>query len=382
MHSCSSLLVLFLIAASNLSSWARPVNSSKVELCDYILCKLPDCRCAGTDIPGDDLNATSIPQIITISFDDAFRALDYENYYKPVFGGRKNPNGCQIGLTYFVANQYTDYALMEHSYSVDHAEFADHSVTHRTPSTWWKDATEGDLSDEINDQKSIMERWGGIPEDEVKGFRVPFLATSENEICALHKSNFTYEASMSTFELYWPFTLDYKSPICNSPATCPEYSYPGLWLVPIQFLKQPGGFICGMLDSCTIPVTKDDWVDFLWDNFNSHYQSNRAPFGLYSHAAWFYWSPVRAEAMKEFLDKVLALDDVYIVTHSQMLDWVRNPTATSEIEEFEPWKCPDRPAPSCDYKNPTCNTFLNNFPFRSCSSCPSTLPTIDNPEGQ
>ena len=352
-------------------------TSNPAQPCDTINCQLPNCRCASTNVPGG-LNPQSIPQIITISFDDAFRVIDYNNYYKPIFGNRLNPNNCPIGITYFVSHFNTDYALMETAYALDRAEFADHSVTHRTPSSWWTSATEQQWTSEINDQKDIMELWGGIPQNEVKGFRAPYLATSENELKVLHDNAFSYEASMSTDENYWPFTLDYKSPICNSPSTCPVNSYPGLWLVPVKQLQQSNGVRCVMLDACTVPITKQDWLDFLWENFNSHYNTNRSPFNLYSHAAWFYISTARVEAMNEFLDEVLALGDVYVVTQSQMLHWVRNPVPSSTVANFEPWKCPSRQAPRCDYQNPTCNTLQ----FKSCSSCPNTYPTIGNPEGK
>ena len=362
---------------------ANPLRnvSDPAQPCDETKCQLPMCRCASTDIPGG-LDPKSMPQIVTISFDDGFRAQDYNTFYKPVFGSRKNPNGCPIGITYFVSNNYSDYALMETVYATGGAEFADHSVTHRSPTTWWKEASSEEWGHEINDQRSIMELWGGIPKDNVKGFRAPFLVTSETEAQVLHDSGFEYEASMGTDTHYWPFTLDYKSPICIDPATCPENSYPGLWLVPVVLYNQSNGPSCPMLDGCTVPVTKQDWLDFLWENFNAHFNGNRSPFGLYSHITWFYLSEVRAEAMNEFLDKLLSMDDVYIVTHSQMLDWVKNPTSLSGIAEFEPWKCPDRPAPRCDAQNPTCNTVFDNVQFKSCSPCPQEYPTYGNPEGK
>lgn len=349
--------------------------------CDETKCKLPLCRCANTNIPGG-LDPKQTPQIITINFDDGFRDLDYQTYYKPIFTNRKNPNGCQVGLTYFVSHNYTDYALMEHVYSNDGAEFADHSVTHRSPTTWWEDATEEEWSHEINDQRSILELWGGMGKDEVRGFRSPFLVTSETELKVLHESSFLYEASMGTTTNYWPFTLDYESPICISPATCPKNAYPGLWLVPIALYKQSNGNYCAMLDACTTPITEEDWFNFLMENFNAHYDYNRSPFGIYSHSAWFYISDVRAKAMEAFLDKVLAFEDVYIVTQSQMLDWVSQPVALDKIKDFDSWKCPPRPAPRCDYMQPTCQKMYEDKYFKSCSSCPNNYPSYGNPEGK
>ena len=361
---------------------AKPLYnvSDPAQPCDETKCQPPICRCASTDIPGG-LDPKSIPQTIMISFDDGFRREDYDTYYKPVFGDRRNPNGCPIGLTYFVSNSFSDYALMEGVYANEGAEFADHTVTHRTPISWWEEATEDEWSHEINDQRTIMELWGGIPKDKVKGFRSPYLVTSETEIKVLHDSAFSYEASMGTDTYYWPYTLGYKSPICIEPATCPVNSYPGLWLVPVALYKQSNGVQCAMLDACTVPVTKEDWLDFLWENFNAHYNGNRSPFGLYSHVTWFYISDTRVEAMNDFLEQVLTMEDVYVVTHTQMLDWVKDPVPFSRIVDFDPWKCPERPPPRCDYQNPTCSTMFDNIQFKSCSECPKNHPTYGNPEG-
>lgn len=320
------------------------------------------------------------------SFDDGLRDIDYKDFFSPIFHGRKNPNGCPIGLTYFVSHRYTDYTLVEHAFSVDGAEIADHSVTHRTPNTWWLNATEEQWTHEAADQQSILNLWGNIKKEEIRGFRSPFLATSETELMVLHKSKFLYEASMVTSTNYWPFTLDYKSPICNSPATCPVNAYPGLWLVPNTVYNQSSGYPCSMLDACTGPTTEDDWISFFEENFNAHYNTNRSPFGVYSHSAWFYGAQpqARVSALKKFLDKVASMSDVYIVTHIQMLDWVRSPTPLTKLSDFAPWKCPPRPAPRCDVGSPKCDhTYQTDERLITCSSpCPHNYPGYGNPDGK
>lgn len=380
----AKMKLLGLILSSFLITQISVKSSQAVNPCDPAKCKLPDCRCASTEIPGG-LSPEQTPQILTISYDDALRVQDYVSYYSKVFAERKNPNGCPVSLTYFVSHNYTDYSLVEDLYYNGSYEMADHSVDHREPTTWWKNATLEEWTQEIVDQRDILMKWGNIPNNTIKGFRAPFLVTSENELEALYLSNFTYEASMGTRDMYWPFTLDYKSPICADPATCPDKSYPGLWLVPNILYEQKDGSICAMLDACTYPKSEQDWLDFFMDNFNGHYK-NRAPFGIYAHSAWFYFGSERAAALNAFLDKVLAMDNVYIVTHSQLLDWVRNPTPLDKIKDFAPWQCPKRPSPRCSYEQPGCQksysvgTAQRNF--RTCTTpCPPNYPQYGNPYG-
>lgn len=387
-----ALVILLLLTLSLHKVTARSVEPLVVSLskavwdpaqpCDESQCKLPNCRCAGTDIPGG-IPVNETPQIVMISFDDAVRVIDYKSYYSKVFNERKNPNGCPIGLTLFVSHNYTDYALVEDLYYSSAYEIADHSVTHREPVEWWNDANYDEWTHEIMDQKTILNKWGNVPLDSIQGFRGPFLVTSETELKVLHDNKFSYDASMGSPTPYWPFTLDYKSPMCISPATCPTESYPGLWIVPNLVYRQKSGFPCAMLDACTDPKTEQDWINFFMDNFNAHYNGNRSPFNIYSHSAWFFLGPERASAYNAFLDKIASMKDVYVVTHSQMLDWVRSPTPLSKIADFEPWHCPAHPAPSCSYQSPMCHkVYSDQSQLSTCTTpCPPNYPQYGNPAG-
>ena len=357
----------------------RSVISGPAQPCDPNQCKLPDCRCAGEDIPGG-LNPSSTPQIVLFSFDDGLRRQDYDGFYSKLFNGRKNPNGCQIGLTFFVSHYYTDYALLEDISTLYGYEIADHTVDHNTSS----ETTEEEWTGEIMEMKEILIKWGDVPSGFVVGFRAPFLATNEAEIEVLYNNNFLYEASMSTDTMYWPFTLDYKSPLCDAPATCPTNAYPGLWIVPVINLQQKSGYPCDMLDACTDPQSAQDWIDLLTDNFNAHYNGNRAPMGIYAHSAWFYGGPGRDTILSAFLDKLAAMPDVYVVTHTQMLDWVRNPTPLDQIQSFQPWSCPPRPQPRCDYHSPGCYKWYadSGYTLSTCTTpCPPKFPQYGDPDG-
>lgn len=54
------------------------------------------------------------------------------------------------------------------------------------------------------------------------------------------------------------------------------------------------------------------------------YNDNKAPFGLNMHAAWFFFDDY-LKAADTFIKKLLEMDDVYIVSVAQALDWMRYP---------------------------------------------------------
>lgn len=72
---------------------------------------------------------------------------------------------------------------------------------------------------------------------------------------------------------------------------CPTRAFPGLWEVPINPLWNEVN-TCHHADQCVFPSASDDddidaIVDFLKENFDRHYNTNRAPFQLNFHVTWF-----------------------------------------------------------------------------------------------
>lgn len=64
----------------------------------------------------------------------------------------------------------------------------------------------------------------------------------------------------------------------------------------------------------------------------------RAPFGLFYHSNWFK-QPHNKEGFIKFLDTITAMNDVWIVTNWQALQWMRDPTPLSRINSFQPFQC-------------------------------------------
>ncbi|KAG8230136.1 hypothetical protein J437_LFUL010628 [Ladona fulva] len=110
--------------------------------------------------------------------------------------------------------------------------------------------------------------------------------------------------------------------------------------VPAQF-GLPPGYRCAMVDSCPHHLTGKEIYNALIHNFHRHYDTNRAPFGLYFHTTWFK-KPEFLAAFQKFLDEMGKRPDVWFVTNWQAVQWMRNPVPLGQVEQFEPWGCKKR----------------------------------------
>lgn len=70
-------------------------SAQDAKPCDDKICKLPDCFCSGTKIPGG-LDAKQVPQMVMITFDDSVNVQNFKFYEMLLnngFSAKKNPNG-------------------------------------------------------------------------------------------------------------------------------------------------------------------------------------------------------------------------------------------------------------------------------------------------
>ncbi|PFX27397.1 uncharacterized protein LOC111327624 [Stylophora pistillata] len=354
--------------------------------CSPDICKPPDCRCSGTDIPGN-LPPAKVPQMVMLTFDDAVNN-QVDGYYKELFkdGKLKNPNDCNAMATFFVSHEYTEYQMVQALYHNRH-EIADHTISHRIPSSWWKSANYSQLTDEIAGQREILRKWGQVEADDVVGFRVPFLQLGGNTMFqVLYDNKFLYDSSMPTQRYMdppmWPYTLNYRSTQeCVIPP-CPTDSFPGLWEVPMIDYNDSRGNPCNMIDGCYPPANAQEAYDLLLTNFERHYTTNRAPFPMFMHAKWFAEYPYTMSAMKQFLQDILARGDVWMIGIKQVIEWIKSPTSLDDIENFAPWKCdPPSPPPACATTN-VCG-FPNDphYLYTCTRPCPAHYPWVGNPDG-
>lgn len=109
---------------------------------------------------------------------------------------------------------------------------------------------------------------------------------------------------------------------------------------------------------------KNCWLTFVVCIF-------RAPFGLFYHAAWFT-QPHHKEGFIKFLDTINSMNDVWIVTNWQALQWVRDPTPLSRMNSFQPFHCNYQDRPKRCNNPKVCNLWHKSGVryMRTCQPCP------------
>ncbi|CAK1603242.1 unnamed protein product [Parnassius mnemosyne] len=375
-------------------------DPNRAPPCDPSQCVLPDCFCSedGTVIPGD-LPAKDVPQMITITFDDAINNNNIE-LYKEIFNGkRKNPNGCDIKATFFVSHKYTNYSAVQETHRKGH-EIAVHSITHNDDERFWSNATVDDWGKEMAGMRVIIEKFANITDNSVVGVRAPYLRVGgNNQFTMMEEQAFLYDSTITaplSNPPLWPYTMYFRMPHrCHGNLqSCPTRSH-AVWEMVMNELDRredpnndeylPG---CAMVDSCSNILSGDQFYNFLNHNFDRHYDQNRAPLGLYFHAAWLKNNPEYLEAFLYWIDEILqSHNDVYFVTMTQVIQWIQNPRTITEAKNFEPWreKCSVEGIPAC-WVPISCKLTSKEVPgetinLQTCVRCPANYPWLNDPIG-
>lgn len=304
--------------------------------CDVAVCTLPDCHCASTQPPGG-LTPAEVPQFLMVTFDDAIHGYT-EELISAFMSGLTNPNGRLVPMTYFTNVQYTVPEVARGLYVAGH-ELANHTATHTTSAntdleTW---------RTELATLTAFLVHEVGMREEEIVGFRAPFLETNQAMWEALEEFGFLYESSIpeqlttppivsTGLDAYvWPHTLDYGAASSCLANACPTHPIPGLWTIPMWQWEGEDGFPHGVMDPAT--SSPDLLHEVLTFNFQQHYSGNRAPLGLYLHAGQSAF-PGRPEALRAFLEGALAKPNVWLITMRGLIEWMRAPVPASEIADW------------------------------------------------
>ncbi|XP_018322153.1 uncharacterized protein LOC108734891 isoform X2 [Agrilus planipennis] len=367
-------------------------NPNLATPCDTTMCRLPDCYCSkdGTSIPGH-MNSDNIPQMITLTFDDAITFDNIEIISKIFKSHRRNPNACPIKATFFVSHYNNNYFLTQKVWNNGH-EMAIHSITHRSAKEWWLyNATVEDWFDEMVGQANIMHKYSKIHMADIRGLRAPFLNLGWNrQFLMMKEFGFIYDSSViapSSSKPLWPYTLDFAIPhTCkDNDGNCPTNAFPGIWELVINPF-QVGQSSCSLPYACPYFTTADEFYTALVYNFKKHYTTNRAPFRISLQASWVKKHGV-VQVIERFIDEVLRLPNVWFVTNWQLIEWMKQPTPIEKLHSFKQWQCQRKVTSldkACDQPI-ACKLYSNFFNKQkylyTCQECPKVYPWFRNEFG-
>jgi len=378
-------------------------DPNRADECNPSLCSLPQCYCSvsGKDIPGG-MDPMQVPQMIMLTFDDAINNNNWEIFDQMFDGRLKNPNGCDVKATFFVSHQYNNYSMVQELHRRGH-EMAVHSITHDNEESYWDAGNESVWSAEMGGARDMLTRWGNVPADDIFGSRAPLLRLGGNrQFSALENEGFVYDSSMVaplSNPPYWPYPLAFSAPHrCHGNfQKCPTRSHSIMEMVMNEFdpREEPADEDeeisgCVMLDSCSGYIrTPDNLYNVLTHNFIRHYEQNRAPMGMFLHAAWLKKQPEMLDALLFWLDEVLSTyDNVYLLTMSQVLAWMQSPVPSTRATQFGMWKqkCSSldtedtcQASNNCALSNPQLGGVRKRL--QTCNSCPSFYPWLNDVQG-
>jgi len=290
------------------------------------------CHCASHITPGG-LRPEDTPQFIVITNDDAITVTTMPVIVN-IVDKYANRNGCPVPATWYISVNYTDPALVQEVYMKGH-EIATHTMNHVTlPGI-----------DEIVGAKLWLNQTARVPLEKIKGFRAPFLVHNLEQRAMLQQNGFTFDSSIP--EVYptptspaanqklWPYSMNFGLPqschLGTGPCSLNE-TLPGLWEFPMWAIQDDTNKVITTMDP------PGDLFEAYKREFNRSYTGNRAPLGVYVHAAWLM-DPTRADALTNFIRYAIQFENVFFATVSDVISWIKNPVSAEEYAKTRPVSC-------------------------------------------
>jgi len=354
--------------------------------CDPNSCKPPSCTCASPSPPGG-IDPKDAPQFVILSYDDAVNGDTFPITNK-MYKGLAHSNGCPVVATHFVQNLYTNYHLVQQLYAQGD-EIALHTFAH----------TEKASQNEIDSGRKAINAFAGIPKNDIKGFRAPFLSYDDSLIQTVQNLGLTYDSSAPTVieNASWPYTLDngfYDDVDCQTNKVCGAMSpHNGLWEIPLYSTFYPNNVPPVSMDQ---DYNNGKLLDILKDNFNYRYNGNRQPMAIAVHAVHCIEPEAKVNLYRDFIKWAIGKKDVYFVTYSQLIEYMKNPVKASDLSGHPAISCDKFSTVVVDNDTEICDGVDNNGDgnidegliescnfstafFNTCFGCPSSIPSIENP---
>ncbi|CAL1532069.1 unnamed protein product [Lymnaea stagnalis] len=144
--------------------------------------------------------------------------------------------------------------------------------------------------------------------------------------------------------------MDFPIPPDRCPnGPCPTEKFPGLWAIPLNSWKTTdGSSYCSMIDACVVAdpaddvaTTKEKYLQYFRKNFYEDFYPRKVPIEVFTHSALFLRNPGSFDALKDFLLEINKLKNVWILTPSQVIDWMQRPVSNNDVTNgaISSWNC-------------------------------------------
>ncbi|RMZ52160.1 hypothetical protein APUTEX25_001550, partial [Auxenochlorella protothecoides] len=281
-----------------------------------------NCKCGTSGIPGG-LDASVVPQFIVLTTDDAV-TLKTKASLLQITDNHVNDNGCAMPATWFAPVDNTSVSLVQQLFVKGH-EIATQTMS----------GTSVASLEEIVGAKTWYNQTAKLPMEKIQGFRAPYLAFSPEQRAILSNNGFRYDSSIlesfpsttspSATNLLWPYTMDHGIPqVCTTGVCSSDEVYAGLWEFPVWDTQNSDASLAGTMNP------QGDLYSLYKLALDNRRSGNRAPLGVYVTAAWLEAEPERLTQLNAFFDYAAALPYTWLVTISQVLDWINDPTVATK----------------------------------------------------
>ncbi|KAF5291272.1 hypothetical protein FQR65_LT11450 [Abscondita terminalis] len=321
-------------------------------------CKLiNDCACESSNSP---IEQNLTPQFVTLVFNDLVLASNYDEYYSKFFLDRKNPDGNPITASFYVLPENSDCDIVNKLYNNGY----DINLSIKSACS-----SEEQIRQNIEKMRKNVSKIANVSIDDIIGIKSRLFGDATFGAYQDVKMSYDNSYVVSYRSRTFPFTLEYKSSLGLLE------SYPHFWVLPMINFIGEAGRECNSLFSCQIQGTTSEIVQWLFDQFNQSYNTNRAPITILLNTIWFLATPNSEEAFALFLDRLASYKDVFLVGHSEVLRWSRNPVPSDVYEtNFKRRSRSCTPA-NCIYFIPELNESKS---ARICGTCPLHYPWLEN----
>lgn len=322
-------------------------------------CQPPDCICPSTTPPGQ-IDRDETPQFVILYTDELMTEATFSRIVE-LTKTHKNLNGCYIPITWYIRSEHSNADMIRNAYN----RYYEIAITAA--------AEGGDIQSQITKARDWLVQSAQIPAQQIIGFRAPKWSNAIGSRSILREIGFKYDHSIlesvqNPGERHWPYTMDFGvAEDCSDPdIMCDARErHPGLAEIPVWEFRdrhnKTGKDVKNGSPGDAL-YSNPDWASLLAFNFAASFYGNRAPVSI-PLSKILLESEGKLEVLNNFIGQVLEFENVWIVTNTQLVSYMRTPKDVQQVHEL--LTCSNR-AEENSCLPPTAGCARGTFDFQDC----------------